>query len=197
MTPRLLLREEMLLQVKACERTRSLMLWHDGSSVAGHSTLLMLVGLMYDTAVYKTSEELSDIDIDIQSEVEKPEIYILARCKSSTEPQLEYAGVRIQDLREMEKTLEVDGITITDQMRAFHGDMPAQAVESGQQRGGKQFSYFSVHISFKNEDLHISFKFQQNQLFLVRQNSPQNSFNMLKMYILIEPIGLHAKIKSK
>ena len=39
-------------KLKYFERTRHLMMWHDGSTLSSHSYLLMMVSIMYDRAVF-------------------------------------------------------------------------------------------------------------------------------------------------
>lgn len=48
---------ELIQKIKTLQRTRHLMFWHDGSSLASHSYLLILVSCMYDPAVFYTDEE--------------------------------------------------------------------------------------------------------------------------------------------
>ena len=125
---------EKLETLKRYERTRSFCCWHDASSINNHSYMLFLVSVIYDEAVFKTQEEVGD-GIDVQAEVEIPEIYILGRSRGNEE-QLDYAKARLQDLELMKEPIVVDNIIIQDTMRAFHGDMLANAVEAGVQKGG-------------------------------------------------------------
>ena len=41
----------LLKKLKNFERTRHLMMWHDGSTLSSHSYLLMMVSIMYDSCV--------------------------------------------------------------------------------------------------------------------------------------------------
>lgn len=133
--------EELQSKMKRMERTRHIQLWHDGSTIANHSHIVFNVNIMYDTAVY-----LTDIEyfakfgrrICVQSVVEKPQLYIIARCRSNDE-QLGYVDTRVECLKDLKKDLEVGGINISDVMRMFHGDGPAVQFESGQQKGGNYF----------------------------------------------------------
>ena len=68
--------------LKSIERTRHLMIWHDHSTVANHGHLLFLVSVAYDPAFHLTSAEYkvkTGKDINIQEEVESPQVYIIAR----------------------------------------------------------------------------------------------------------------------
>ena len=70
-------------QLKIFERTRNLIIWHDHSTIANHGHLVFMVAAIYDPALYLTNrayQELTGFAVDIQTEVEKPELYIIARC---------------------------------------------------------------------------------------------------------------------
>ena len=76
----------LLKKMKHFERTQHLMKLHDGSTLSGYSYLLMMVSIMYDTAVFLTNEEYEQnyhTSLDIQSTVGKPQVYLLARCPSN------------------------------------------------------------------------------------------------------------------
>ncbi|KAK3700756.1 hypothetical protein QZH41_010938, partial [Actinostola sp. cb2023] len=130
-------------KLKKMQRQRHLMIWHDHSTVANHGHLVFVVTSAYDPALYLTKEEYyqkTGIWVDIQTEVEKPELYIVGRCKSSDEEQLGYIDTRCECLRGLSQNFEVmAGIPINDVMRFFKGDGPAVAFESGQQKGGHYF----------------------------------------------------------
>jgi len=74
--------DKMREKLKTLERTRHLMIWHDHSTVANHGHLLFLATVAYDPAFHLTSQEYKEKtgkDIDIQEEVESPQVYIIAR----------------------------------------------------------------------------------------------------------------------
>ena len=75
--------------------------------------------------------------LNVQAEIERPELYIIGRCRANEE-QLGYIDTRVVCLKGLEHNLTVNGIDIKDVMRFFHGDGPAQ-FESGQQKGGNFF----------------------------------------------------------
>ena len=78
--------ETLVNKLKSLERTRHLMFWHDGSTLANHSHILMTVAAVYDLTVYFRDEEFFEKNkrmINIQVEVEKPFLYIMARCPSN------------------------------------------------------------------------------------------------------------------
>ena len=125
--------EVLLHRLKMFHHTRHLMMWHDGSTVSNHSHILMMVKCVYDPAIFYTNKEYRahfHQNIDINTEVEKPFLYIFGRCPASDE-QLKYIDTRSEDLEEM--LIPVEGYT--DKMRFFHGDGPACQFEAGQQKG--------------------------------------------------------------
>ena len=121
-----------------CNSTRNLQFWHDGSCISNHSHLLMVVNTLYDTAIHYTNDEYQQIynkKIDVQGEIEKPDLYILARCPGD-EHQLMYSNTRNKDLRILEYPLNVGEYELNDEARFFHGDGPACELEAGQQKNG-------------------------------------------------------------
>ena len=151
---------KMRKKLKKMERTRHLQIWHDHSTLANHGHILFMVSCLYDPAIHLTNEEYklkTGEEIDVQSQVERPEIYIVGRCCSSDAEQLAYIDTRLCCLQDLQRdlTLEEDEgytVPIKDVMRFFHGDSPAQQFESGQQKGG--FFYCSgcgVHASRVHE----------------------------------------------
>ena len=63
----------------------------------------------------------SGYSVDIQSEVEEPELYLLARCPSNDQ-QVLYSETRIEDLMDLSNNIaNEDGIFIKDVMRIFKG----------------------------------------------------------------------------
>ena len=65
----------LISKLKIYERTRHLMMWHDGSSISAHSHLLMMISCLYDQACHLTDTEFKErhgVDINVQSMVEKP-----------------------------------------------------------------------------------------------------------------------------
>ena len=157
-------------RAKNFERTRNFLAWHDGSSIANHGHILISMNILYDPAVFFTSAEWKEKygeDIDIQSIVETPELYIIGRCRSNDE-QLGYIDTRIKCLKELETNLNVreivnsqdKNIKIADVMRMFTGDLPAVALESGNQKGGFYFCpSCDIHICQTDD---ISGSFQKN-----------------------------------
>ena len=123
----------------AC-RTRHLKVWHDHSSIAAHGYLLVLVSVIYDPAIYYTTEEmktLKGINIDVPAVVAKPEVYIIGRSSSSTEDQLLFVETRRECLKEMRETISTTTqVEVHDVLRFFYGDGPAAQFEAGHKQGG-------------------------------------------------------------
>ena len=119
--------------------TRHLKVWHDHAAVAGHGHFLVMIAAIYDPAFYYTNEEMAQrgMHIDVQSAVEQPELYILARSGSSEIEQAMFSQYRFSCLKELDQTLSTpQGNNITDKLRFFHGDHPAQQFEVGHNQGG-------------------------------------------------------------
>lgn len=132
--------DDLKQKLKDASRTRYLKIWHDHSSIADHTYLLVLVSCVYDPAFYYTSQEMKDIkgiDIDVPAEIQKPEIHIIGQSSSSTQDQLLFVNVRrkcLQQLRDKLKTTA--GVEVSDVIRFFHGDGPAAQFEAGHKQGG-------------------------------------------------------------
>ncbi|CAH1277639.1 Hypp9731 [Branchiostoma lanceolatum] len=119
--------------------TRHLCRWHDHSTLLNTGHLLVTVHALYDPAIHYTSEEMRQQGkpMDVQSVVEAPEVYLLARCKSTIADQLKYVRCQREDIKAMQDTNYQD-VKIRDVVRYFTGDVdnPAQWVESGEQHQG-------------------------------------------------------------
>lgn len=149
-------------KLKKIERQRHLMVWSDNSTLLNHGHILLTVSAVYDEALYFTSEEMrakGQENIDVQSLVERPHVYILGRCGSSEVEQLAYITTRKACLETLSaKVSTTDGMQLTDIMRFFHGDGPQQQFEAGEQKGGnggcascsgdaRKYKYLDVSLS--------------------------------------------------
>ena len=98
----------------------------------------MLESVMYNQAIFFNNGEYYKMygeKINIQAKVEKPFLYILARCLSNDE-RLEYTNLRIEDMISLKYTKIVNNdIKIYDVLRIFKSDHPASQFESGQNLG--------------------------------------------------------------
>ena len=104
---------------------------------------MMMVLCMYDDGAFIIDQEYQSepgYQQNVQSIVEKPYIYLLARCPSD-DHQLLYSQERINDISELSRKNEFHVIDITDVMRIFKGDNPACKCENGQQKNGYYFCW--------------------------------------------------------
>ena len=131
---------EMRERLKVMERTRHLLVWHDLSRVANHSHLVFMATCLYDQATFYNNSEYEAITgkkVNIQSLVEAPSLYIVARSSSCDEDQLCYIETRLDCLEELsDPTTTTTGVPVADKMRFFHGDSPSRQYEAGQLKGG-------------------------------------------------------------
>ena len=102
-----------------------------------------MASCVYDTATFLTNKEYAakyGQKVNVQSKVESPHIYIIARSSSSDLDQLAYVNTRLECLEELSTTVaSQNGNLITDKMRFFHGDSPSRQFESGHQKGGHYY----------------------------------------------------------
>ncbi len=130
---------EMKRRLKEMERTRHLLVWHDLSTVANHSHLVFMATCLYDPATFYTNSEyeaMTGRKINIQSPVESPSLYIVARSSSSDEDQLCYVQTRLECLEELssEVVTTSSGEQLIDKMRFFHGDSPSHHMKQVNKR---------------------------------------------------------------
>lgn len=184
--------------------TRHIQLWHDASALSNHGFILFTVNVLYDPAVYysdKEYEHKSGKIINIQSEVEKPHLYIIGRCKSNDE-QLAYIETRTDCLKELNEGIEWKGIIVSDTMRVFHGDGPAAQLEAGQQKGGHHFCpTCGIHASRCNDVAHCyyleSFTYKQ-RYEKVMDGKISKSLTSKQKFKPLENLSLdHLKIELK
>ena len=122
-------------------QTQNLMFWHDNSSISNRSQFMVIESCMFDPVVYLADDEYLEIHgkhVNVQSIVEKPYFYILARCHSD-DSQLLYSLERLDDLLKLNEGVEYNEKQIWDNVRAFKGDNLACQFEAGQQKNGDYF----------------------------------------------------------
>ena len=123
---------ELQRMVKAFQRTSSLVLWHDHGTILGLGCIIVFLTKPEYEAKYGTCNHAS-----IQSLVERPVVHMIAAGSSSVEYQLALLQDRIHCLSELTtKIASANNIQITDKLRFFVGDHPAQQFEHGTQHGG-------------------------------------------------------------
>lgn len=155
----------------ATEKCRYLKVWHDHSSIAGHGYFLVLVSVLYDSSFFLTQQEAAlklGKKIDVQSTVETPEIHILGRSSSSLEDQALFSACRNECLSELSTSLCLsNGVQVTDIIRFFHGDGPAQQFEAGNSIGG---NYCCVGCGVKSDRIDdIAYAFRCPKLDLLQR----------------------------
>ncbi len=123
--------------LKKTERTRTIVLWNDYSTILGHGYVLFTVKVLYDSAVFKTELSKPNGVHNIQSYIEEPEIHILAMSSSTIEHQAALIKDRMECIEEMNETVSsTKNIAISDKLIFFSGDKPASQFERGTQVGG-------------------------------------------------------------
>ena len=104
----------------------------------------MMVACLYDPAVFLTDDECKEkynMEVNVQSEVEKPELYMLAQCQSN-DNQLLCSEEQVEDLLEINTSItSSNGVVINDVMRIFKGDDPAAQLGAGHLKGGGYFCW--------------------------------------------------------
>ena len=101
---------ELKKKIKCLQRRQHLAIWHDGSSVSNHSHILFNCTELYDKAIHLTDEEAHQKlgkNVDVQSMVETPEVYIFGWIHGST-PITVYSQTRMEDMKELKKPLDID-----------------------------------------------------------------------------------------
>ena len=147
--------------LKKFQRQRHLIMWHDGSTISNHGHVLFIVAEVYDKAIHYTDEQVlknTGKKIDVQSTIEKPEIYILARCPPSSQLTA-YSETRMEDLKELCKGLSFRNTEIVDVMRFFKANGPACQFEAGHQKGGHYFCWTcDIHYSHVKDNVYSSYR---------------------------------------
>ena len=121
------------------QHKRTIAMWHDHSTILQTGYILFAVSVVYDLAVFLTEKEYKlktgkSVDC-IQTIIEEPEIYMIAPCTSY---QLALISDRLECLTDLDTPCKTsNGTLISDTMRFFCGDKPAQQFERGNQVGGK------------------------------------------------------------
>jgi len=102
--------------------------------------ILFAVWAIYDPAIFLTAQEYaakSGQSMQNLQVIEQPAIYMFAPSSSSPADQLVLVGDRLECLQDLSEGLPAtNGVTITDKLRFFCGDKPAQQFERGAQIGG-------------------------------------------------------------
>jgi hypothetical protein len=150
-------------QLKTIQRSRSLVLWHDHSTILGAGYILMTIHVLYDSAVFCSAEEYNrkagkQCSRRIQEIIEEPEIYIICLSSSSPSDQVATISDRLDCLSGLQLPVKSSSeIEIHDTLHFFVGDHPAQAFERGSQLGGNYKCGSCGCLSNRMDDLAHSF----------------------------------------
>ena len=126
--------EELKAALTRFERNRTIWVWHDHSSLASHGILAVMVGVVYDSIVFKTDGEVGQ---QVQEFIEEGEIHIVAHGSSSLEDQATLIPERLAELEGLtDDVTSSSGIKVVDTIRFFKGDKPAAEFEAGVSCGG-------------------------------------------------------------
>ena len=124
--------KELLKKLKQLERTRYSACCHDNSSFNNHSHLLFTKKAMYDTACFLTHDKYYleyNRQINVQTGVEKLDLYILACCPSNNQ-QILYSEEGTSNILEISEPLQsYNDLEIYDVLKTFKGDSLALRVE--------------------------------------------------------------------
>ena len=86
------------------QRQRSLVLWHDHATLLNRGFLMITVHTLYDKAVHLTDQEYHQRTgerVNVQAEVEQPEVHLLVLSSSAVHDQASTIGDRLEGLRDL------------------------------------------------------------------------------------------------
>ena len=124
------------------EKTRTLWMWHDHSTVLSFGLVLVLVGVTYDPLTFYTDSEVpqnSQIgSTSLQEIVEQGDVHIFAHCSSTSCDQAGLIPGRVVCLESLSSPIVTSkGIPINDRLMFFKGDKQAAWFEAGISHGGE------------------------------------------------------------
>ena len=127
-------KEELKAVLAQFERNRTIWIWHDHSSLASHGIVAVMVGVVYDSIVFKTENEIGQ---NVQEFVEEGEVHIVGHGSSSLEDQATLIPECLAELEDLtDDVTSSSGIKGVDTVRFFKGDKPAAQFEAGVSCGG-------------------------------------------------------------
>ena len=103
---------------------RDFAVWGDHSSLLSKGFLVYTVNVIYSKTIFFTDDEVFQIsgkNVNVQSLVEQPFIYIFAQCSDSIAEKLSYVSLRREDILEMSLPLAVNHVLLKDKIRFFKG----------------------------------------------------------------------------
>ena len=99
--------------------------------------ILTTIHIAYDPYTPQESKERFGKPVEVQSIIERPELYILAARSSSSEDQAALIQDRLDCLHDLPVPITAtNGVCVEDKLTFFIGDHPAQQYERGTQHGG-------------------------------------------------------------
>lgn len=107
-----------LAKLQRISTTRHLQIWHNNSTLANTGHIIFTVNCLCDPAIYMMDEEYKEEAgnvANVQAEVEKPHVHIVARCRSCDAEQLAYVETCLfclQHLQRSIKTIACDCVSI-------------------------------------------------------------------------------------
>ncbi|KAI8516252.1 hypothetical protein Bbelb_048330 [Branchiostoma belcheri] len=109
---------EMRSKLKGLERTRRMTVWEDSSEISNHGHVLYMTNTTYDPAVHLTDEDyLVWRQHQSTAHVEKPAMYMIARCSSSDADQLCYSQERrLNCLYKMDKPTRACAVSMQNDL---------------------------------------------------------------------------------
>jgi hypothetical protein len=126
-------------QLKCIEQNRNWLIWHDYSGIENRGLMLFLLRELYDPAIHMTSTEFkkkNGLDINVQSVIEEPKLYMMGFSGSSDADQLMCVATTRECLQCLSHPIEIHGATINDTMRFMNGANPSNEFLDGTQKGG-------------------------------------------------------------
>ena len=153
--------EELRELLKQAQRSRAICFWHDHATILKMGFVMVTVHILYDPVVFYTDNEYQELnpgaDVNIQAEVEQPEIHLLAFGSSSVEDQAALIKDRLSCLLELPDPVKTEtGIDITDTLRFFTGDHPATQFEQGSKMGGNyKCAVCGSHVNLFDDQAHM------------------------------------------
>ena len=178
--------EEAKEKLKRIQRTRHILYWSDGSSLANSGHLSSIINIMYDPAIHYTREVYkikTGKAVSVQRVIETPCLCILAQCRSNDE-QLAYTETRLQCISELKTGLKTsEGCEITDKLRFSNADGPIIQFETSNQKGENYFCPCQIHandVSRLENSLKCSYLSLEKRRQLVMAGPVGHSLSILK-----------------
>lgn len=103
--PSNLYEETLQTTLKQYERTRSIGIWHDHSTILGRGYILLTAKVLYDPAIFNSSSIHALSIKNVQAFVEEPEICMIAMSSSSINDQAALITDRVSCIQDMSQLI--------------------------------------------------------------------------------------------